>query len=241
MTEYFDPWDSAENAKEPVFSNVIWGQCEASSWFCVLEKGIGKMEFDPQQHSPDQKRTAIDIIIHPLPEMNLMFDLTRNMIAESREWAGVVLPSIRELEISPKQLNGSWVKVQTVPLTDHLGNTITYTDKNGTVKEKTTIKFLKIFKDQNECLADYIAESSKPVIDGGNGKPSNGNGGDKERQTALKFLRVFVQNECKNTYDIAQIRAALATKIASQPLINKFFTIDSPEVDELIAEFIPSL
>jgi len=31
-----DPWDSAENAKEPVFSNIIWGQVEAQSWYFVL-------------------------------------------------------------------------------------------------------------------------------------------------------------------------------------------------------------
>jgi len=68
----------------------------------VLERGIGKVEFDPQMHSQDQRRTAIDITVRPLVEMGLTFDLTRNMIAESREWASFVLPSIRDLGIHPK-------------------------------------------------------------------------------------------------------------------------------------------
>lgn len=234
-----DPWESAENAKEPQFSNEIWGQVEAKSWFCVLEKGVGKVAFDPQVHSPDQRRTAIDIIIHPLADMGLNFDLARNMIAESREWAGIVLPSIRDMGISPKQLNGAWVKVQTVPLTDKAGNPVTYTDSNGVVKEKTAIKFLKLFANEEACRADYLENSGKTAqgdpVKNGNG---NGNSDNKERQTALAFLKAYVQNACRGQHDLDAVRATLATKIAEQPLIGKYFTIDSPETVALITEYM---
>lgn len=234
---FVDPWDSAENAKEPQFSNEIWGQVEAKSWFCILEKSIGKVEFDPQVHSPDQRRTAIDIIIHPLPDMNLQFDLARNMIAESRGWASFVLPSIRDMGISPKQLNGAWVKVKTVPLIDKLGNVVTYTDSNGVVKEKTTIKFLKLFRDEAECRRDYEENSGKAP----QGAPVNGNGnngGNKERETALAFLKVYVQNACREQHDLNVIRETLALNIAQQPLISKYFTADSPETVALITEYM---
>jgi hypothetical protein len=236
-----DPWDVANEAKEPTYSNVIWGECKAQSWFCVLEKGVGKVEFDPQLHSHDQRRTAIDIIIRPLADMNLTFDLARNMIAESREWAGIVLPSIRNLGISPKQLNGSWVKVQTVPLTDKSGNTITYTDANGVVKEKTTIKFLAIFDSEDECRADYLNNSGKasPSDTQYKGGDSNGNGNgnsNKERETALKFLKVYVENAMRSEPDLERARNKLATMIAQQPLINKYFNVDSPEILDLMAE-----
>lgn len=239
-TEFIDPWDSAEHAKEPRFSNIIWGQCEAKSWWCVLEKGIGKVEFDPQTHSPDRQRTAIDIIIRPLAEMGLTFDLTRNMIGESYEWAGVVLPSICDLGVSPRQLNGSWVKVQIITLTDKAGNAITYTDKNGTVKEKTTIKFLAIFANEEECRADYFANSGEPPqqqdtqYNGGNG----GSNGNKERETALAFLRVYVENACRGQTDLTAIRNALTAGIAQQALISKYFTADSPETVKLITEIM---
>ncbi len=238
---YVDPWDIAEQAKEPQFSNLIWGQCEASSWFCVLEKGVGKVEFDPQVHSLDQRRTAIDIVVRPLDDMGLAFDLVRSMIAESREWASIVLPSIRDLGISPKQLHGSWVKVQTVPVTDKAGNTVTYTDANGVVKEKTTIKFMAIFNSEDECRADYLANSGKSApqdtqyAEAGNGSGGNGN---KERETARAFLEVYVQNACRGQSDLNVIRKTLELNIAQQPLISKYFTVDSPETVQLIAKYL---
>lgn len=234
---FVDPWDSAEQAKEPQYSNIVWGQCEAKSWWCVLEKGVGKVEFDPQVHSPDQRRTAIDIVVRPLDDMGLAFDLVRSMIAESREWASIVLPSIRDLGISPKQLNGSWVKVQTVPLTDKAGNTVTYTDSNGIVKEKTTLKFLAIFDNENACRADYLANSGKAPQNTQYVTPSNGNdAANKERETALKFLKVYVENVMRSEQDIVAARNKLATMIAQQPLISKYFTVDSPEVMDMMAE-----
>lgn len=232
---FVDPWDSAEQAKEPSYSNIVWGQCEAKSWWCVLEKGVGKVEFDPQMHSPDQRRTAIDIIIRPLAEMGLTFDLTRNMIAESREWAGIVLPSIRELGISAKKLDGAWVKVQTVPVTDKAGNVITYTDINGIVKEKTTLKFLAIFEGEEDCRSDYLANKNGNISTSSIPAQQNGNG-DKERETALAFLKVFVENACRGQTDLNVIRETLALNIARQPLISKYFTIDSPETVQLITE-----
>lgn len=236
---FVDPWDSAEQAKEPQFSNVIWGQCEAKSWFCVLEKGIGKVEFDPQVHSPDQRRTAIDIIIRPLVEMGLTFDLARNMIAESREWAAIVLPSLRDLGVSPREINGKWVKVQTIPVTDKAGNPVTYTDSNGVVKEKTTIKFLEVFQNEEACRADYLANSGKTHKQDTEYAGSNGNGngnGNKERETALKFLKVYVENACRGQSDLNIIRKTLELSISQQPLIAKYFTVDSPETIQLIAE-----
>ncbi len=236
---FVDPWDAAEQAKEPSYSNIIWGQCEAKSWFCVLERGIGKVEFDPQVHSHDLRRTAIDIIIHPLADMGLTFDLARSMIAESREWAGIVLPSIRDLGVSPKEINSKWVKVQTVPVTDKAGNPVTYTDSNGVVKEKTTIKFLAVFQNEEACRADYLTNSGKApqqdtqYAEAGNGSGGNGN---KERETALKFLKVYVENACRGQSDLNVIRNTLALNIAQQALIAKYFTVDSPETVQLITE-----
>jgi hypothetical protein len=235
-----DPWETAENAKEPVFSNIVWGQVEAHSWWCVLERGVGRFEFDPQKHNADQRRTQIDIIVYPLSEMNLAFDLTRGMLAESHEWVSFVLPSIREAGLSLKQLDGAWVKVQTVPLTDKAGNVMTYTDSNtGNLREKTTLKFLAGFANEDECRADYLKESGKPAqaaSQNANGNGGNGENGNKERETALKFLKVYIQNVCKGQTDLTIIRQKLAEQIAGQPLISKYFTVDSPEVVQMIAE-----
>jgi hypothetical protein len=237
-TKVLDPWESAESAKEPEFTNEIWGQVQAHSWYCILEKGVGKIEFNPQVHSDDKRRTAIDLIVRPLPDMNLNFDLVRNMIAESREWVSFVLPSIRDMGIGTRDLNDKWVKVQTVTLTDKNGNPVTYTDNNGTVKEKTTIKFLKVYANEEECRNDYLAMSGKQSTSSGS---SDSNGSDKERQTALAFLKVYVQNVCRGETEVSIIRENLAKQIAVQPLINKHFTVDSPETVELITQCLNSV
>jgi hypothetical protein len=235
-TQLVDPWESANEAKPPQFSNEVWGQVEARSWYCVLEKGTGKVEFNPDLHSPDQRRTAIEIIVHPLPDMGLKFDITRSMIAESHEWASIVLPSIRDMGINPRALNGQWVKVANVALTDRRGVPVTYTDSNGIEKERKTIKFLNLFWNEAECRADYLASSGKqPAPSIQHEEKTDSNSGDKERQTALAFLRVFVQNTCRGQSDPDAIRKLLASQLADHPMISKHFTVDSPETIELIA------
>ena len=232
-----DPWESANEAKAPQFSNEIWGQVEARSWYCVLEKGTGKVEFNPDLHSPDQRRTAIEIIVHPLPDMGLTFDVTRSMIAESHEWASIVLPSIRDLGLHPRALNGVWVKAANATLTDRKGAPVTYTDSNGIEKERKTIKFLKLFASEDECRADYLASSGKhATVSTQHEEKTDSNSGDKERQTALAFLKVFVQSVCRGQSDVDVIRKLLASQLATQPLISKYFTVDSPETIELIAQ-----
>lgn len=234
--EIIDPWDSAENPQEITFTNVYWGQVEAQSHYCVLEKGIGRLPFDPQVHSADKRRTAIDLLIHPLPETGAQWDITRSVIAESHEWAGVILPSLRDLGIQARELNGKWVKVERVPLTDKFGNPSTYVDKTGQVKEQTTLKFVAVFSDEAACRADFQKGGSNPAPAS---KPANGgNGNNGERETALKFLKVYVQNACKGQTDLAVIRETLALNLAQQPLISKYFTVDSPETTALIAEMI---
>jgi hypothetical protein len=240
-TTVLDPWESAEHAEELQYSKEVWGQVLANSWYCVLEKGVGKVEFDPQKHNQDQRRTAIDITIYPLADMKLNFNIERSMIAESREWVSFILPSIRNCGIGPRELNEKWVKVQMVTLTDKTGNPVTYTDDNGTVKEKTTIQFLKIFKNLDDCRQDYLAQSGKPAQSNTQYAGNNGNGNDKEKQTALSFLKVYVQNVCRSQKDLNAIRQSLAEQIAQQPLISKYFTVDSPETVNLIAKEMESI
>lgn len=234
-----DPWETAESAKEMVFTSTYWGQVEATSYYCVLEKGVGKVAFDAKMHSPDKRRTAIDLLIYPLIEMGLSFDVSRSMVAESHEWAGIILPSLRDLGVQPRELSGKWVKVERVPMTDRLGNPTTYVDKQGQVKEQTTIKFVAVFADEASCVADYLSGKS----DGGmNTTPPAAQpvtpGDNPERRTALAFLRIYVQNAVRGQTSLDVVRQTLMLNIAEQPLISKYFTADSAETMQLIAEYM---
>ncbi len=56
-----------------------------------------------------------------------------------------------------------------------------------------------------------------------------GNGNAKERETALQFVKVLVQQHKGD-------RAVVAEQIAAMPMLSKWFTIDSPEVVQLLQE-----
>jgi len=172
-----DPWEAAQEAQE--LPSTYFGEVKLDTWFCVLEKGIGKVPFDAETHRPRQRRTAIDISLTPLPSRGLDFITERHLIAESRQWAGVVLPSIKSLGISAKELSGKWAQYEMV----RTGRT--WTDDKGETHNETIPKFLKVYQslDQAESAAAALFGGSEPEP-----APGNGNGHDPQRDVAAKFL-----------------------------------------------------
>lgn len=223
-----DPFDAAEDPQ--VRSNEYWGEVQIDMWFCVLQAGVGKLPFDPQVHDATKRATAIDIQIIPLEETGLTFDPKRGMIAESREWAGIVLPSIKALGISARELNGKFVHVRQKPTGK------TYTNKSGEVKDQTTFEFVKVFPDRAACLADYQANNGGAPAQAPAPAPAAPASGNAERDTALKFLAAVVESAARGQTDISIIQRTVAMNIHAMPLINKYFTEDSPETLQLIAE-----
>jgi hypothetical protein len=248
MAVYTDPLDVLDNPE--LRSPEFFGQMSLQTWFCVLEKGIGKRDFDPNKDGLDARRTAVKLMLVPLPEHNSKYDVMRELIVESKEWAGLVLPSIKALGISARELEGKWLKVGFQPT----GRTYTKADQQTgetVTKDATTFKFLALYPNEEACRAAYLTErGSHPVNGNGNGhagsqtaapapaqttapaQGGNGNGGavDAERTTALKFVKVLI-NQTGGDAD------ALSAKMASMPMIAKHFTVHSPEVVNLIGEY----
>jgi hypothetical protein len=249
MTYNNDPWERAENPQPR--SSEFWGQVKISLYNAVLVKGVGKAPFDPQQHKPEQMVTGIDIHIAPLAEQNVSFQVSRSMIAESEEWASQVLPSIKNLGLSVRELNGKWARV------GQKGTGSNYTNQNGKTRERTTFEFVKVFATEDECRADFHA-NGHPMPDleqnGGSSGTNDAYGGtsggqalapvqaapvnNTERETALKFLRVIVENAARGQSDLTVVRNTVAAQTATMPLVSKYFTVDSPETMNLIAEYL---
>lgn len=223
-----DPWDSAENPQ--LASPEYWGLCSIDMYYCILEKGTGKVRFDTNKHKLDARRTAIDIVVTPLPAMNSQFNAARSMVAESKEWAGMVLPSIRALGLQARELLGRYVHIRFKPTGK------TYTNKNGEVKDNTTLEFVKVFPDEAACLADFMASKGEAPSNTQYSTTPAGDAPDKQRETAFQFLKVIIENAVKGQTDLTVIRASVAANIAVMPLVNKYFTVDSPETNQLIAE-----
>lgn len=217
ITQNDDVFGSADNAVEPTFNKVFFGQVFFDLYFCALIKGTGKVPFDPAQHKPEQKRTSITLTVVPLPNSGATYNFERNLIAESKEWASIVLPSIKALGLATRDLHSRFVQIEIVPTGER------YTDKQGATKEKTTAKFVQVFADETSCQA--VADS---VFGNGNNHteqptvttPQNGN---TEREVALKFLPALAHQAGKD-------REKMKALLEQNPFVGKYFDITSPEV-----------
>ena len=222
-----DPFDSASDPH--LAPREYYGEASVDCWFCALVKGQGKVPYDPAQH--ERRATAIDISVQPVPEQNVTFAVARKMIAESREWAGIVWPSLKELGIeSVRDLEGQWVKVTQVPTGRK------YTSKQGETKEATTLKFLALYDDEAACRAACIAETGAKASTGGVGHipgfeddkaadPTEA-ADSKERETATQFLNVFIKQHSGD-------KSAVWAAIQAMPMITKFYGED--DLDAAIA------
>ena len=235
-TQYADPFDAMGDPQVRTGSADYFGSIKIDSYFAVLVKGAGKVPFDPAQHSADKRVTAIEMQMFPLAEMNIAWDVKRNCIAESREWAGTVLPSIKALGLTPREINNRWVHI----VRKETGRT--YTGSDGSSRPETTFEFVEAFANEAECRAAYQAYSagagSAPVAQPATATasaPANG----KEKETAFKFLKVIVENAARGQSDLGVISATVGANIANMPMVAKYFTASSPETMNLIAEAMP--
>lgn len=226
-----DPFEAADNATwDPSFS--VFGQVQAESWFCVLQKkdeanGIkgGKVPFDPNQHDISGRVTAVKISI--IPAIPGRGNTERELIAESQEWTKIVLPSIKALgpAWNLKGLHNQWVEAKLVPTGRK------YAGADGQPKEATTITFVRIFPTEDACLA--AAQAGRPG--GGESAPAASAApaavpagpSDAEKAVATKFLRPLWTASGGDLGKFAEM-------LASNALTAKYFTIDSPEVLDVL-------
>lgn len=226
-----DPFDSADNAKPRPMNRTYFGQIFCDMYHAILVKGQGKVLFDQNQHSEDQKVTAINLTLNPLPGASKHFTIERSMIAESNEWAKITLPSLKALNISSRVLNGKFAQVELVPT----GRT--YVSKeDGQTKENTTFKFIAIYDTEQACRAandafwasrkaadEQPAQSAPPPEQTPSQSPLN----EAEKKTAASFLLPLWNASGKDVNKFAQ-------SLASNQLTSKYFTLNSPEVIAIV-------
>lgn len=228
MAAYDDPLESADNPE--IQLPRYYGQAVVDAYFAVLVKGVGKVPFDPGQHTLDKRVTAIKLGILPLAEQNVTKDIFREYIAEFGAWPKITLPSLKALGLTVKSLNGAWVCLELAP------EGRTYTSKtSGEQVESLTFKVVDHYPDEAACRAAYLNQtvsmgqepgvvSQAPAPAPTNG---SGNGTDKEKTNALQFVKVLIGQ-------VKGDETALSQRIAGMPQIAKFFTVQSSEVRALL-------
>lgn len=218
-TQVLDPFDAATEAGER--QPTYFGKVDCTASFVALIKGQGKMLWT-EAHGPEQRRTEVAIRLDPIDAMNLTRAVERNVIAESREWTGTVWASLRDLGVrNAREINGKWAKVELVKSGRE------WINREGQKVEGTTFKFVALYNSKAECEAAWDAENGGGAAQS---QTSNGNGNDADtgRATALQFLPALVMQAGKD-------KAKLALLLSEMPIISKYFTVDSPEVQALLA------
>ena len=233
-----DPYAAALDAHEASIASDIYGQFDIDVWFCVLQKGVGKVPFDPQQHAPAQRRTAIDINLQDLGGNNY----TRSFIGEigTDGWLKVTLPSLKAIGVTDlRGVSGKYVHAVMTPFGK-------YTDKEGNEKQRTAPAIKAIYPDQAACEKaaqaaqggtgpDWLVGDAPAAAANGsaaaNGASAQGN--DPERATAAQFLKPFAAMAREgNGVNSAKLQGF----IDGNPLLKKHFTLASPEVAQAIEQ-----
>lgn len=238
-----DPWAEAMNP--PELPQGFHGKItvEAYTVMFVEDPATGKkmkVPYDSQTLLPDGSEprpvSVVKLGLIPVNE-NLKWDIFRELIVTSSDWTKITLPSIKDVGImSLKDLDGKYAEVV-------LAETGRTYQSNGETKQATTFKFVKLFPDEASCKAaagispaQVSGPASAPASNGSNqANGSNPNG--SERATALKFAKVYVVNAVRAANkDLDKTRDTLAVQISQQALLSKYFTVDSPEVVEMMME-----
>lgn len=229
-----DAWDEAESAQEPTYTH--FGKVSVDADFVIWPKGVRLDQcppFDPQQHDANDRVTRIRMTAEPLPGRTNPFPHERVVPSFSREWTVVSLPSIKDLGISPRELDGAYARYEFKPARK-------YTNRQGQQKTATSFHYAELYADlaaaeaAAEAFFGQFAKDAGDVADdmgfedtsGGSSGGDNGMA-DQAKQVALQFLPVL-WGAANGDAD------AMAAAIAANPIVAEHFTIDSPEVQALI-------
>ena len=218
----YDPYDAAMNAKSLNQYTRLFGQLLVDVWPCALIKGQGKVSFDANTMKESQRRTALDIMLDPVGVMDKLKNVfERKIVAESRAWTNVTLPSIKALNLDLRDLHQAWVAAEFKPT----GRT--FKGSSGEDVKETCFEIVAVFSGQIACRNAFeifysVEEEDKP-------EPTPVSESNPEKATAALFLKpLWIQAKP----DLTEYQKL----ITGNPLTGKYFNISSPEVLAVIQD-----
>ena len=152
MGTVVDPWEAEEHAE--LRTPDFWGQLFIDAANVKLQKGapMGRVPWDPGLHGDNERCTALEFLIVPLPESGYRQDIKRNLIAETADWLKHGKPSLGKIGQSLRGANKKWCHARSVPTGKN------YTDKHGETKPNTTLEFIAIYETEADCRAAFEAQ-----------------------------------------------------------------------------------
>ena len=238
-----DLWEDAMSDEPGRF----FGTLTVNVWKCVLEKGAGKVPYDPAQHQGRRTSVAIELTIAPVdPAWKLITRQTLNWVSEFK---GVIRPSVEALapriaEITGQQvgqfnplktLNGMWVGGQFVPRPDN---------KPG--ETWTTLQFTDVYASHEECEAAANAWAEEQGWGGDGASEAAGDGQDAQRRALQAFLPAMWSQAGggdgpMTSQGFKEAKAKFVELLEANTMVYAHFPPDAPEVQAILGavEVIP--
>lgn len=226
MSRTLDPMASAVADAES--ASHYFGKIGIDAQFVVLKKGQPKSIWN-EGESTEGRTTEIIIRLDPIDAMGQSRAVERNMLSNSTEWSKIVWATLKGMGFATlRDIDGLWAHVEMVPSGRKWFN------KDGQEVFGTTFKFVKVFKTLAECEIAYTAmtgvEAHTPAAQAATTRPPVSQTNDANRLAALQFLSHVVLQHKDNA-------VALDQALKTTPLVKDFFTINSPEVLEILTPF----
>lgn len=233
-----DPMAAAMNAKKEPLDRTYFGEViTVDSWFCVLQKGVGKRPWDGTHDDVKDRRIAIKLEIQPLKGQ---YTISQECLTFEAEWLSHTMPSLQKLQADLHTLRGKFASVKRVPTGEN------YKNKSGEIKEKTAIEFVAVYGSQDAC--QDAADTFFASRGGSNGGSGNGRGVETEtlpeppsrpslppeQEFALKSLPALWKASGND-------KAKFTDLILQNPLINKYYPLEHPHVQGLISGTLDDL
>jgi len=233
LQEAYQEFEEQERPDGPIH---YFGQVLVDIYDGVLVKGAGIMPYDPGVDTAARKVKVSKVTVKPLKKDGEFadYEIERRLVPFDNGWAKIIKPSLARLGVSLPMINGAWAHIQMTP------EGRKYTNRNGEEKESTTIEFLGFF-DTKE-LAQTAADAHFSEFNGGNGSltdspttyaPNGQSGSNSERDVAQRFLPVLGTQAKGDPAELAKL-------IAANPIVSKYFSINSPEVISLLTGVQPT-
>lgn len=218
---------------EQLERKVYFAQFDYDVYECVFESGLPP--FDANYHKPGQMRHAVHLMHTPLPSAKTDMSFDRKMVAETREWLNITLPSIVSLG-GITAMKGKWVQYEFAPT----GRTYEAKDLNGQptgeTKQATAPRYLKLYNTVDEAET----EATEIYGNGDNASEPQATPTQDRGLAAFQFLRFYATQSNGNLEQIAeQITKNALLKEHYWDAENDAPNLAHPDVVQLVAELQP--
>lgn len=214
-----DPMAAAVTDAES--AQQYFGKLDISAEFVVLKKGQQKQTWLEGQDM-DGRTTEVSIRLNPLDCTGLTRMVERQVLSNSGEWSRIVWPSLRDLGVKQlRDIHGKFAHVQMVE------NGRSWQNKDGQTVHGSTFRFIKLFELESDAEKAWEAQFGRAANQQAASSQAVSQVNETEKAAAAQFLPHIVN---ANRGDLAKLGQALA----SMAPLNKYFTVDSPEVQALL-------